>query len=108
MTRHGSVSEAFDVEGPIQAGETRLATSASRLTAMLRADATAADAGDSPEAAQDGAAFPIRSRDGHAADAVDEGYRVGSDGRIDVEEIMERLADELETGFVRTYGSSGG
>lgn len=25
-----------------------------------------------------------------------------------VEEVMERLADELETGFLRTYGSSGG
>jgi hypothetical protein len=109
LTGGGSASGTFDAQGPVPAGETRLAKSAARLAALLRVDATVAGAEeDLPEAAQDGAAFPVRSGEGHAADAVDEEYRTGSHGRIDVEEIMERLADELETSFVRTYGSSGG
>jgi hypothetical protein len=39
---------------------------------------------------------------------VGEPARTRPDSRAGVEEIMERLADELETEFVRTYGRSGG
>jgi hypothetical protein len=44
-------------------------------------------------------------------EGVDRGVQTESgypDGRIDLEEIMERLAEELEDGIARTYGSSGG
>jgi hypothetical protein len=39
---------------------------------------------------------------------VDEPAQTFPVGRSGIEEIMERLADELETEFVRTYGRSGG
>ncbi len=43
-----------------------------------------------------------------ASRIVDQPARTRPAGRAGIEEIMERLADELETEFVRTYGSSGG
>lgn len=89
-------------------GETRLATSASRLAAMLRADAESTGTEeDLTEVARVGAASAMRPDDGHAAVPVDERDRARPDSRVGMEEILERLADELETGFVRAYGSSG-
>ncbi len=61
--------------------------------------------------AQDGeATFTTRPGPGDEFDggSGDEPGRARQDNRVGVEEIMERLADELETEFVRTYGSSGG
>jgi len=50
-------------------------------------------------------AFPSsrQEADGRAAGRD----RMLSDNRIGVEEVMERLMEQLETEFVRTYGSSG-
>lgn len=114
VAREGSALDAPNAKGslPISTGGTRLATSTSRLAAMLRTDAAATGTEeDVLRMAQDGAATsPTRSGDGsgHDADPVDEPDRARVDSRVSVEEIMDRLADELESGFVRTYGSSGG
>lgn len=87
----------------------RLVANPSRLATMLREHVLAVETENLFEMARDdAAAFPAQPEDdGRSTDSADESDRVRLDGRIGVEEIMERLADELETEFVRTYGSSG-
>jgi hypothetical protein len=59
------------------------------------------------ESRDGGDAFPGSQGDGERGDSHHTG-RTQPAGPVDVEEIMERLADELESEFVRTYGRSGG
>jgi hypothetical protein len=84
----------------------RLTASTERLAAMLRAHVAQTEpvTGTEPEETS----FTRPGDDGRGTHPVDEPARARPDGRVSVEEIMERLADELETEFVRTYGSSGG
>jgi hypothetical protein len=87
----------------------RLAAGPSRFAAMLREHVVDPDAEDPSEIARDGApAFSDRPEDDASGiEPMNEPEGRRPDGWIRVEEIMEKLADELETGFVRTYGSQG-
>jgi hypothetical protein len=72
---------------------------------MLREHVVDRHAEGPSERARDGApAFPDRPED-DAGGIEPEERR--PDGWIRVEEIMEKLADELEIEFVRTYGNLG-
>jgi len=83
----------------------RLTGSTERLAAMLHAHVAQPE----PVAGTAGGKVPSSQQgDDERAGIVDEPARARSDNRPGIEEIMERLADELETEFVRTYGSSGG
>ena len=82
----------------------RLTASTERLAAMLRAHIAQTEPVTGTELEE--TSFTRPGDDGRGTGPVDEPAL--PDGRVSVEEIMERLADELETGFVRTYGSSGG
>ena len=85
----------------------RLTGSTERLAAMLRSHVAETEpvTRTADEESQEGeGAFSSRQRD----DERDNVGRTRPAGRADIEEIMERFADELETEFVRTYGSSGG
>lgn len=75
----------------------------SRFAAMLREHV--ADTEGSLKTRGGARAFPSsrQEADGRAAGRD----RMLSDNRIGVEEVMERLMEQLETEFVRTYGSSG-
>ena len=85
-----------DAPGPVRTGAVRLSSDSARLAAMLRAHAA-----HSPEKPwEEASSSPSPAEDG-------EKRREPADDRIGVEEVVERLADELETAFVRTYGSSG-
>jgi hypothetical protein len=87
--------------------DSRLTGSTERLAAMLRAHVAQPE----PVAGTEGEEIFSRGQgddERGAAGTVDEPARARPDSRAGIEEIMERLADELETEFVRTYGSSGG
>jgi hypothetical protein len=96
-------------EVPLQGS--RLTGSTERLAAMLRSHVaqpepvTRAAEKESQEGED---VFSGRQEDDErdASRIMDQPARTA--GPAGVEEIMERLADELETEFVRTYGSSGG
>jgi hypothetical protein len=106
QAENGPVRGARVVDPPLPSAGSRLTGSTERLAAMLRAhvaqpELVAGTAGEEASSSQQG-------EDERAAGTVDEPARTRSDNRAGIEEIMERLADELETEFVRTYGSSGG
>ena len=85
-----------DPDGPSTSrrGDIRLASDSERLVAVLRAHV--ADP------------VPLDDAEDSLAPAKNGGeHRDPANDRISVEEVVERLADELETEFVRTYGSSG-
>jgi hypothetical protein len=88
-------------------GASWLAASTERLAAMLRANVAASDPEiPSSSPAHDAAAPPSPRAEGVGRrTATDRGY---PDGRVDLDALMERLAEELEDGIARTYGSSGG
>ena len=95
------------MEVPFQPDGSRLTGSTERLAAMLRAhvaqpEPVAGTAGEEVSSSWWG----DNERD--TAGTLDEPARMRQDSPAGIEEIMERLADELETEFVRTYGSSGG
>jgi hypothetical protein len=95
------------VEVPFPPDGSRLTGSTERLAAMLRAHVAQPE----PVAGTAGEEVPssrLGDDERGAAGTVDEPARTRPDSRTGIEEIMERLADELETEFVRTYGSSGG
>jgi len=86
----------------------RLTGSTERLAAMLRSHVAQPEPVTrvAEKESQEGEnLFSSRQGDDERG-TVDEPAR--TDRRAGIEEIMERLADELETEFVRTYGSSGG
>lgn len=95
-----------DSEIPVQGS--RLTGSTERLAAMLRSHVaqpepvTTVGEKENPEGEDDFSGGQGDDKRG-ASRIVDRPARTAG-----VEEIMERLADELETEFVRTYGSSGG
>lgn len=110
----GSVADGpawEDPEASPPGGGVRLATGASRLAAMMR-EGAALDPSLSfpggrtrfdgtPEESESPGAQPVE-------EPVEEPDRSRRRNPVGVEEVMEQLADELETEFVRTYGSSGG
>ena len=75
-------------------GGSRLATGADRLAAMLRAHVADPEDRSSPPSYDEAETPPSPPAEGV--------------GRVNLEEIIERLAEELEDGIARTYGSSGG
>jgi hypothetical protein len=106
QAENGPVRGAGEVDQPLPPTGSRLTGSTERLAAMLRAhvaqpELVAGTAGEEVPSSQ-------RGEDERAAGTVIEPARARSDNQAGIEEIMERLADELETEFVRTYGSSGG
>jgi hypothetical protein len=89
-------------------GASWLAASTERLAAMLRANVAPSDLEipSSSPAHEDAAAPPSPRGEGVGrGTATDRG---SPDGRVDLDALMERLAEELEDGIARTYGSSGG
>ena len=102
--KNGQAKGAAESAAPPQGS--RLTASTERLAAMLRSHVsdTAQTEG------QDGGDVFLGSQgDGERGDSHYMGRtRTQPAGLVDVEEIMERLADELESEFVRTYGRSGG
>lgn len=97
------VAAASDASFP--AHGSRLTASAERLAAMLNSHVAQPETARR-ESREEGGVFPSRQGDeerGTSLIAVEPGRTWPG-----FEEIMEKLADELETEFVRTYGSSGG
>ncbi len=81
----------------------RLTASPSRFAALLREHVEDQEAEDLFEASRDGApTLPVQPGDGRTTEPTPR-----LDARGGLEEVMEKLADELEAGFVRTYGSLG-
>ena len=104
---NGPARGAGEVDPLLAPTGSRLTGSTERLAAMLRAhvwqpEPIAGTTGEEVPSSQQG------DDERAAAGTVDEPARTRSDNPTGIEEIMERLADELETQFVRTYGSSGG
>jgi hypothetical protein len=101
---NGQVQRAAESEVPLQGS--RLTASPERLAAMLRSHVAEPAQGESQG---DGdASLGPQGDDERDASHLMGRTRTQPAGLVDVEEIMERLADELETEFVRTYGRSGG
>lgn len=109
VERNGSEWATPDAEksSPALTEGTRFTTNALQPATTPQARAAVADTEDPFGVAREGAALPVRPGDERDAVPVDASDRASPDSRASVEEIMERLADELETEFVRTYGSSG-
>jgi hypothetical protein len=108
---NGSVLGAGDSDVPLQGS--RLTGSTERLAAMLRSHVPQTEpvtrtAGEESQEGKD--VFSSRHGDDEsdASHITVQPARTRLADRAGIEEIMERLADELETEFVRTYGSSGG
>lgn len=94
---HAPGDPAGVAPGSSRPGAVRLASGAGRLAAVLRAHAADATPGPGEDRTE-----PFTwARDGG------ELRRAPEVGRANVEEVLEGLADELETEFVRAYGSSG-
>jgi hypothetical protein len=106
---NGSARGTGEAEAPLQGS--RLTGSTERLAAILRShvaqpeSVTRVDVTESKEGED---VFSRRQGDDERDTSRIDVQPVRTDGPASVEEIMERLADELETEFVRTYGSSGG
>jgi hypothetical protein len=100
-------------EAPFPLHGSRLTGSTERLAAMLRAQVAQPEpvtrtAGKESQEGENGFSRRQGDDESGASRIVDEPALTRPEGRAAVEEIMERLADELETEFVRTYGRSGG
>ena len=106
---NGRARGAAASDVPFPAHGSRLTASAERLAAMLHshvAQPETARRERREDSQEERDVFPSRQGDeerGTSLIAVEPGRTWPG-----FEEIMERLADELETEFVRTYGSSGG
>lgn len=94
-----------EAEDPFPPNGSRLTASTERLAAMLRAHVgrSVPSTGTEGEEGFSGGS----GEGGSGIGLMDEPAWARPDIRVDVEEIMERLADELESEFVRTYGRSG-
>ena len=102
---NGRARVAAASDAPFPAHGFRLTGSAERLAAMLDSHVAQPDTARR-ESQEERDVFPSRQGDeerGTSLIAVEPGRTWPG-----FEEIMEKLADELETEFVRTYGSSGG
>jgi hypothetical protein len=94
-------------ESAVPLRDSRFTASTERLAAMLRSHVA------QPETAQaesqgDGDVFAgPQGDDERGVSHVMGRARTQPAGLAGIEEIMERIADELETEFVRTYGRSG-
>ena len=110
-TENGAVREVGESDVPLH--DSRLTGSTERLAAMLRSHVAQPEpvtrAGE--KESQEGKDVFSSRQGGDESDASNIMVQPGRTrlaDRIGIEEIMERLTDELETEFVRTYGSSGG
>ena len=106
---NGSTRGAGDSEIPLHGS--RLTGSTERLAAMLRSHVAQPEpvirtAERENQEGENVISSPQGDDERGASRIMDQPARTA--GLAGVEEIMERLADELETEFVRTYGSSGG
>jgi hypothetical protein len=110
QAENGPARGAGEVEVLFPPDGSRLTGSTERLAAMLRAHVAQPEpvAGTAVTAGEEVSSSRQGDDERGAAGTVDEPARTRPDSRTGIEEIMERLADELETEFVRTYGSSGG
>lgn len=87
----------------------RLTGSTERLAAILRSHVAQPEPFAAGAVSQEDGESPSSRQESAERGAVDEPARTRPPaGRGGIEEIMERLAEELETEFVRTYGRSGG
>ena len=106
---NGSARGIGESEAPLQGS--RLTGSTERLAAILRSHVAQPEpvtgAGET-EGQNEKDVFSSGQGDDERDTSSIDVQPVRTDGPAGVEEIMERLADELETEFVRTYGSSGG
>jgi hypothetical protein len=106
---NGSARGTGESEAPLQGS--RLTGSTERLAAILRSHVAQPEpvtgAGET-EGQNEKDVFSSGQEDDERDTSRIDVQPVRTDGPAGVEEIMERLADELETEFVRTYGSSGG
>lgn len=102
---NGRARGAAASDVPFPAHGSRLTASAERLAAMLHSHVAQPETARR-ESGEEWDVFPSRQGD----EERDTSLIAVRPGRTwpGFEEIMERLADELETEFVRTYGSSGG
>jgi hypothetical protein len=110
-TKNGAVREVGGSDVPLH--DSRLTGSTERLAAMLRSHVAQPEpvTRASEKESQEGEnVFSSRQGDDEsdASNIMVQPARPRLARRVGIEEIMERLADELETEFVRTYGSSGG
>ncbi|HJQ27799.1 MAG TPA: hypothetical protein VJ827_00540 [Rubrobacter sp.] len=107
---NGLARGAGDSEIPVR--RSRLTGSTERLAAMLRSHVAQPEPVtrvDEKENQEGEDIFSGRQGDDERGASRIVGQPAArTAGPAGVEEIMERLADELETEFVRTYGSSGG
>ncbi len=105
---NGSVRGAG--ERSVPPPSSRLTGSAEGLAAILRSHVAQPEPPFAGEAERQESEELLSSRqEGDEDGTVDEPVRTRPPaGRAGIEEIMERLAEELETEFVRTYGRSGG
>ncbi len=105
---NGSVRGAGEPGVPLPGS--RLTGSAEGLAAILRSHVAQPEPPFAGKAERQESEELLSSRQESDEDGtVDEPARMRlSAGRAGIEEIMERLAEELETEFVRTYGRSGG
>lgn len=105
----GRARVAAASDAPFPAHGSRLTASAERLAAMLNSHVAQPETAlreGREDSQEERDVFPSRQGDeerGTSLIAVEQGRTWPG-----FEEIMEKLADELETEFVRTYGSSGG
>lgn len=97
-------------ESDVSLPGSRLTGSTERLAAMLRSHVAQPESFTraAEERDREGEDVPSSRQGEDERGAADEPGRSRPAGRAGMEEIMERLADELETGFVRTYGRTGG
>ncbi|HEX6711473.1 MAG TPA: hypothetical protein VF068_14170 [Rubrobacter sp.] len=106
---NGPARGAGEAEVPLHGS--RLTGSTERLAAMLRSHVAQPEpvtrAADR-ESQEGEDVFSSRQEDDERDASRINVQPARAAGQTGVEEIMERLADELETEFVRTYGSSGG
>ena len=87
----------------------RLTGSTERLAAILRSHVAQPEPFAAGAVNQEGGESPSSWQESAELGAVEEPARTRPPASLaGIEEIMERLAEELETEFVRTYGRSGG
>lgn len=102
---NGSARGAGESEVPLPGS--RLTGSTERLAAMLRSHVAEPEPVTRVQSREGEHLFSSRQGDDELG-AVDEPGRARPSGRAGIVEIMERIAEELETEFVRTYGRTGG
>jgi hypothetical protein len=105
---NGQARGAGEADVPLHGS--RLTGSTEHLAALLRSHVAQPESAikSVEKGSQEGEdVFPSRQGDDERGAYWIMGQRTRPDDRVSIEEIMEMVADELETEFVRTYGSSG-